>query len=208
MRCFDTADRATSRNLEYLDCFTRIGPRLSASELLSREASVVEVINMLPSAVRSHFELPYLGWISDSSPELVDQRSSKFSRALEAGLEAAMSDNTLRKGGGADMSDRPATKAEEIEAALKEYEFSRGRRELQKLQQAVAGTQLSRRVDRLEYWLGRKRPSPGGRPIANEIASVLWDVRHHACDYHHMPASYGFRRGAALNHDGIQGSVK
>jgi len=53
----------------------------------------------------------------------------------------------------------------------------------------VGDTRLYRKIEELDRWLKRKRPSPGGRSIKYEIACVLGDIGRCAADYAHKPAT-------------------
>ena len=80
-------------------------------------------------------------------------------------------------------------RSEQIETALRAYREYRSPSELQALRVVVSGTRLHYDLEKLERWLKRKRPSPGGRSIEYEIVSVLGDIGRGAQDYAHEPAT-------------------
>jgi hypothetical protein len=150
---------------------------------------------MLPSAVRRHLDVPYFfvgsettGWTADR----VHERAEELCLALTRSLAAVAADERLGKGGNADLTDRPATKGEEITAALRAYRDFPGSSQLNGLRNAVVSTRLWRHIEALEKWRARKRPSHGGRSIEYEIACVLGEIGRSADDYHYQPASYDF----------------
>ncbi len=197
-RYWDTGDSPTDANLNYLESLAQNWRGMTVEHFMDKLRGVIGVEKMLPKAVRSHFSLPFL-FIGDAAYSWSDARlaekTSELCTAIEAGLAAAFADNSLKRHGGADLSDRPATKGEELRVALTAYRENRGTAELSNLRQVCYGTRLHSRMDQLNKWLARKRPSSPDRPIEYEIASVLGDIGRHVDDYHCEPASYAFASG-------------
>ncbi|WP_217272094.1 hypothetical protein [Sphingopyxis sp. BSNA05] len=196
MRYWNTGDSATDKNLGYLESLGSPFNNISVDQYMNKLQGVIGVEKMLPKAVLSHFNLPSL-FIGNSAYSWTDERlqenADNLCRAINEGLYNAYNDESLKKGGDADLSDRPLTKGEEIYAAVSAYIDCRGASELHALRMAVSGS-MYHRMKQLDHWLDRKRPSPGGRPIESEIISVLFDIRRYADDFHHEPASYDFQQ--------------
>ncbi len=202
-RHWNTGDRPTDANLTYMESLATSWRGMTVEHFMDKLRGVIGLQRMLPKAVRDHFTLPFL-YIGNSAydwlPERLQEEAATLCSALEAGLKAVHNDESLAKGGSADLSDRPATRGEEVRAALDAYREYPGSHELSRLRQAASGTSLHRYIDRLDKWLARKRPSSPDRPIEYEIASVLGDIARHVDDLHHEPSSYEFneQRRAAL----------
>lgn len=195
MRYWNTGDDPTNTNLGYLESLGQPWENISVDQFMGKLRGVIGVEEMLPKAVRVHFNLPYLfiGNNADSwSDERLQEEANELCQAINLGLDNVESDASLKKDGGADLSDRPATKGEEIYTAVSAYIDSRGPSELQTLRMAISGTTMHYRMTKLDKWLGRKRPSPGRRSIEAEIISVLFDIRRYADEFHSEAASYDF----------------
>ena len=194
--CWDTGDEPTDHNLRFLGQLAESPRDHTADSVSNRFGNVITVEKMLPAVIKAHFQLPFL-FIGDSAEHWsATRRAEKIAElttALTAGLESLEIDPSLKRGGGADFSDRPASKGEEIAGALQAYRDSPGSSELSELRQATYGTSLRRYVEQLDKWLVRKRPSPGGPSIEYEIALALGEIGRRASDWHHEPASYRFR---------------
>lgn len=198
MRSFCTKDEPTNANLTHLESLARTWPGIGVEAFMDKVRGVIGVQKMLPKAVLRHFEFPFL-FIGDSAyrwtPVELEKRARDLADAINVGLERVAADGSLAKDGDADLSDRLPTKGEEIKTALKAYREYPGPSELSILRSALYGTSLHRFMERLDKWLARKRPSPGGRSIEYEIALVLGDIARRADDYHHEEASYRFSNG-------------
>lgn len=193
-RYWDTADRPTNANLNYLESFARHWPDVTPDRFTSKSNGVSHVMKMLPAAVTRHLHIPWLVTGSsqyDWDPVSLVQRDLELSDALNLGLADVHADPSLKRGGGADWSDRPATRGEQIEVSLEAYRERRGCAELSDVRLAC-GWFLTREIERLDKWLTRKRPSSGGRSIEYEIADVLGDISRRASDLHHEAASPSF----------------
>lgn len=163
---------------------------------MDRIRGVIGVERMLPEAVRKHFDLPNLFVGSapyDWSHERLEEEHEKLCAALSDGLANVETDPSLKKDGSASLNDRPTSRGEEVLEAVEAYSECRGYAELAVLRQAVAGTHLQGKMDRLDKWLQRKRPSPGRQSIEYEIVSAMGDIRRYADELHHQPASYDFQ---------------
>jgi hypothetical protein len=193
MRGWNTGDEATNRNLALIEQLSVDHDQLHGPDhFLDLVRAVIGVEKMLPEAVRKHFHLPFL--FVGAGPYDWDQhrlrdRTIELRKALADGIAAVRSDPGLNSGSAVSKSDRPRTRAEQIETALRAYRERRGEAELQALRVAVSGTRLDYKFAQLERWLKRKRPSPGGRSIEYEIACVLGDIGRYASDYAHEPAT-------------------
>jgi hypothetical protein len=202
-RHWNTGDRPTDANLAYMESLATPWRGMTVEHFMDKLRGVIGLQRMLPKAVRDHFTLPFL-YIGNSaydwSSERLQEEATTLCSALEAGLQAVHDDEALRKGGSANLDDRPATRGEEVRAALDAYREYPGSSELSRLRQAASASSLHRYVDRLDKWLARKRPSSPDRSIGYEIASVLGDISSRVDDLHHEPSSYEFheQRRAAL----------
>lgn len=201
-RYWHTGDAPTDANLRYLESLARPWSGMTVEHFMDKVRGVIGVERMLPRVIRAHFNLPslFIGNAAENwPPERIQEETARLCDALEAGLAAAHADPTLVKGGSADLSDRPATKGEELGAALEAYRENPGSSELSHLRQVASGTTVDRNMERLDMWLARKRPSSKDRSIEYEIASVLGDIARHVDECHAEPASYDFseRRRAA-----------
>ena len=192
MGSFTTGDRATDQNLVLIEQWSVDHGQYDPDHFLDLVRAVIGIERMLPAAVRSHFALPFLfvgAAPYDWSEARLHERTVELREALANGIAKVRSDPALSGGNGVKAADRPRTRSEQIESALKAYRQWPGSTELQALRTAVSGTRLYRKVEELERWLKRKRPSPGGWSIQYEIASVLGDIGRYAGDYAHEPAS-------------------
>lgn len=192
MASFRTGDRATDQNLELLGQLSVDHGDYDRDHFLDLVRAVIGIDKMLPYAVKRHFKLPFL-WVGDGPYRWGDvqvrERTIELRTALASGLAKVRADPLLVGGNGVTKADRPQTRCEQIESALQAYREIRGPAEFQALRLAVSGTSLQHKVEELERWLKRKRPSPGGRPIEYEIVSVLGDIGRHADCYAHLPAT-------------------
>lgn len=196
MRYFRTKDEPTNANLRYLDALAHFWPDLSVEDFMGKIRGAIEVREMLPSAVLRHFQFPML-FIGDAayswSPERLREKAKALCTAIVDGLDRVEADHSLNKGGEADLSDRPRTKGEELRAAVRAFQDRRSATELAQLRTAVQSTDLIRRFEKLEHWLGRKRPSSPHRSVEYEVISAAADIGRRADDYHHLPASFAFQ---------------
>ncbi|MCD1624023.1 hypothetical protein [Citromicrobium bathyomarinum] len=196
MRYWNSKDEVTNVNLRYLESMSRSWSGINVEQFMDRIRGVIGVERMLPEAVRKHFDLPNLFVGSapyDWSHERLEEEHKKLCAALSDGLANVESDPSLKKDGSASLDDRPASRGEEVLEAVEAYSDYRGYNELTALRYSVAGTHLQAKMDRLDKWLQRKRPSPGGQSIEYEIVSVIGDIRRHADELHHQPASYDYQ---------------
>lgn len=211
MRYWQTSDGPTNANLDHLENLARPWRGITVDHFMDRIRSLIGIEKMLPQAVRRHFNLPplYLGnaphhW---SSERLVE-KTQELCDALEAGLASAHVDPALQRAGNADLSDRPATRGEEIAEALDAYRRNGGSAELSTLRQACYGTRLTSHIEKLDRWLNRKRPSSPDRSIAYEIACVLGDIGREASDLHHEPASWRYAEMSAAGRAQAQAAAQ
>lgn len=193
MRGWNTGDQATDQNLALIEQLSVDHDQPNGPDhFLDLVRAVIGLEKMLPDAVRKHFQLPFLfvgATPYDWEEQRLRDRTMELRKALVDGIAAVRSDPGLNSGLAINKSDRPRTKAEQIESALRAYREFRGGAELQALRIAVSGTRLDHKIAQLERWLKRKRPSPGGRSIEYEIACVLGDIGRYASDYAHEPAT-------------------
>lgn len=195
MRVWKTRDEPTNSNLALLETTVRPGQSLTADSLTSRVRAIIQIEEMLPGVVRLHFRLPYL-FIGnaqyDWSQERLEEWWSELTAAIEAGLHAVEADTSLQKGGSAALNDRPPTRGEELKAVCRAYSNYRSAENLGALRLACSAPGLGTYFDRLTYWLGRKRPASGRRPIASEIWIALSNIETQIDYYHHYKASYRY----------------
>lgn len=194
MKIWKTKDEPTNANLRLLESLAASKP-MGADQATDRLTTVIAVDDMLPKAVRDHFHLPslYIGsahyrW---SQTEL-EAWWSRLATAIQAGLDAVEGDVGLQKGGAGSFDDRPPTRGEELKAACRAYSDHRNSSSLDELRIACTAPGLSRYFEQLVYWLGRKRPAPGRRPISSEIWIAISNIEMQADFYHHHKASYLF----------------
>jgi hypothetical protein len=195
MRVWKTQDEPTNSNLALLETLVRSGRTLTADILTSLVGTIIQIEEMFPGAVRAHFRLPYL-FIGnaqyDWSQDRLEEWWSELTAAVETGLHAVEADTSLQKGGSATLNDRPATRGEELKAACRDYSDHRSADNLDALRFACSAPGLGNYFDRLTYWLGRKRPAPGRRPIASEIWIAMSNIETQIDYYHHHKASYRY----------------
>lgn len=196
MRQFATPDDVTNANLRFLESCAWLRPDMGAEEVTDKFRATITVQDMLPAAVRGKFAFPtlYIGdaayrWSSGQRQE----RVRELVAAIESGLDAILADPSLERDGKADLGDRPASKGEEIQAAIDAVTRCRGPQELNALRSSVYGTNLSRYMERLDHWLNRKRPAPNGNSIEYEIVCAIGDIARRADECHHLRASVDFQ---------------
>ncbi|WP_143043403.1 hypothetical protein [Sphingopyxis sp. YR583] len=195
MRDWKTRDEPTNANLRLLESMSRAWPNMNADQATQRLTTIISIDDMLPKAVRAHFRLPslYIGNAHYSwSQARLDEWWSELSSAIVVGLDAVEADKDLQKGGAATLDDRPPTRGEELNDACRAYSQHANSTTLDDLRLACSAPGLGQYFERLTYWLGRKRPAPGRRPIASELWIALSNIEARADYYHHHRASYRY----------------
>lgn len=186
---WNTGDRATDQNLGWIEQLGKEHRPPDAEGFLELVRAVIGVDRMLPERIRRQFALPHL-YVGDApyawSDATLRERTSALRAALVAGLDKIRSDPEQNR---VQASDRRRTRSEQIEEALAAYRASRGSSELHALRIAVSGTNLHHAVEKLERWLKRKRPSPGGQSVEYEIVCALGEIARGAGDYAHLPTT-------------------
>lgn len=122
MRYWNTGDTPTNSNLSSLENLAHPWAGIDAERLLDVIRGVIRIEKMLPKAVRHHFKLPPLivgAGPYDWDAARRDKYHSELCEALSAGLAGVQADPSLAKDGGADLSDRPPTRGEELEFACR-----------------------------------------------------------------------------------------
>lgn len=201
MRYWKSRDEPTNSNLQLLDSIARSRADLAPERVLDKIATLRAIDKMLPQVVRRHFDLTsaYVGTsILNWSPEYLATWWADIAAAIEVGLDAVEADSSLQKGGDASFADRPPTRGEELKDACRAYSSSASDANLETLRVACSAPGLGNLFDRLTYWLSRKRPSRGKRPIRSEIWIAVSNIEARADHYHHQAASYRYaeRRAA------------
>ena len=171
--------------------------------MLDKIATLRAIDKMLPQVVRRHFDLTsaYVGTaISNWSPEYLATWWADVAGAIEVGLDTVEADSSLQKGGDASFADRPPTRGEELTDACRAYNSSASDANLETLRVACTAPGLSHLLDRLTYWLSRKRPSRGKRPIQSEIWIAVSNIEARADHYHYHAASYRYAERRAATH--------
>lgn len=196
-RFWNTGDLATDANLTALEGIATEWPDIELDNFMDQIRALIGYRAMLPCAVLTHFDLPNL--MVGAEPERwsrdrLRQKAIELQTAVATGLARAWADDTLKAAGGADLSDRPSTKGEEVSAALGRYRLDRSDEALHRLREACYATPLNQQMERLDKWLARKRPSSPDRPIEREIADILGEMSRRASELHYLPASYRFDR--------------
>lgn len=196
MHCWRTNDEVTNTNLRSLENLSRPWPGLNAEQFVDRIRSVILIEKMLPAKLRQHFDLPVLfvgNRPYDWSQERLDQESEALCNALKYGLEKIAEDPDLMSSGALEPLDRLPSRGEQVTQAAEAFANHRTREHLTALRCAVSGTHLQVRMDRLDKWLGRKRPSPGGRSLEYEIVCAIGDIKRYADELHYLPATDSYR---------------
>jgi len=196
MHSWRTNDEVTNTNLRSLENLSRPWPGLNAEQFVDRIRSVIMIEKMLPTKVRQHFDLPALfvgNRPYDWSQERLDQESEALCNALKDGLEKTAGDPDLMSPVASNRLVRPRSRGEQVRLATEAFANHRNQEHLTALRYAVSGTHLQSRMDRLDKWLGRKRPSPGGRSLEYEIVCAIGDIKRYADELHYMPATDSYR---------------
>ena len=192
MHSWRTSDEVTNTNLQSLENLSRQWPGLNAEQFVNRIRSVIMIEKMLPTKVRQHFDLPALfvgNRPYDWSQERLDQESEALCNALKDGLGKIAEDPSLMSSGPFEPLDRPPSRGEQVMQAAKAFANHRTQGDLTALRCAVSGTHLQSRMERLDKWLGRKRPSPSGRSLEYEIVCAIGDIKRYADELHYLPAT-------------------
>ena len=195
MRYWNTGDTPTNSNLSSLENLAHPWAGIDAERLLDVIRGVIRIEKMLPKAVRHHFKLPPLivgAGPYDWDAARRDKYHSELCEALSAGLAGVQADPSLAKEGGADLSDRPPTRGEELEFACRAWSRNRTSSNLDDLRIACSVQGMQSRFDKLERWLARKRPGSSPHSVAYEVECALGDIDRYADTYHSMEASYRY----------------
>jgi hypothetical protein len=195
MRHWNTGDTPTNSNLASMENLARPWAGVDAEQLLDIIRGVIRIEKMLPKAVRVHFELPNLfvgARPHDWDAARREEYHSELCEALSAGLARVQADPTLAKDGGADLTDRPPTRGEELEFACRTWSRNRTSSNLDDLRIACSVPGMQSRFDKLERWLARKRPGSSPHSVEYEVECALGDIDRYADTYHSMEASYRY----------------
>jgi hypothetical protein len=191
VRYWNTGDSATDANLTYLESLGTPWPGITVEPFMDKVRGAINVTSMLPEAVRRHFALPslFIGAMAyDWNAERLQAEADKLCAAIEKGLEAAAADPALTRGGGADLSDRPTSRGEDVLAALAVFKASRGDAEYQALRIASPGGPIGAAIEDLGRARKRQRLS-GTLSVEQEILRAIGSIEWHASRYHHERAS-------------------
>jgi hypothetical protein len=193
-RYFDTGDEVTDANLRVLE-------HLSGNDAHGGEYGLFDIhiqatigcYKMLPAAVRHHFRInPYVGDYYSLSDARREALWSGIAAGLDAGLTAVATDPALRRGGGADLSDRPQSMGERIIAAcdaLMAAVDRGGPRDgpLSDLVLAATGTPARGDADKLKRLFQMNR-IPDYDAWRGGVIRAIWHAKDIAHNQHHRPA--------------------
>ena len=146
---------------------------------------------MLPAAVKRHFRVnPYVGDYARPSDAWRLLTWSGIAKDLDEGLTGVMDDPTLQKGGGADLSDRPPSRGEQIAAICKRLEaiYDRGGSwdaAVAELDRASSGTNVRGEVQAMKRLIAKKRiPDVGA--WRSDMIGYIWRANSAAQQLHHL----------------------
>lgn len=192
MRHWQTGDEATDSNLQYLGSLGIYWETMRPQDFMDKIHGLIELEQMLPAAVMKHFIWPrmYVGagpyeW---SRAQFVEE-AKRLTDAINSGLERAALDETLRRRGGVDLSDRPRSKGEQILAALKGLEERRDQSRMDALRKAARGAPFHYELRAIEQAMNRLRPARGTSSIEETVFRAIYDLRAKASRYHHVKAN-------------------
>lgn len=165
---WDTGDRVVDVLLRQMEGFSRYEGDIGGEPTHQLLCALMDIEAMLPQAVGRHFKLPYLavgGAHFDRGAKHRENLVAEITTALKVGLERASEDPDLKRGGGADFSDRPISQGERVLEAAEVFEKEMTRTKFVELQQASFGTNLHYRIKTIEMLMTRTRPYQNQDPM-------------------------------------------
>lgn len=193
-RRFDTGDPVTDFNLRRLDHLSRNEARGGDVRLFEIHIlATIDSLEMLPAAARRHFRVhPYVGDYFKPSDAWRQATWAGIAKDLDKGLNAALADETLQKGGGADLSDRPLSRGEQITTICKKLEaiYDKGGSwdaAVAELERASGGTNVDSEVRAMRRLIEKKRiPDVGA--WRSDMIGYIWRANSSAQHLHHLRA--------------------
>ena len=150
---------------------------------------------MLPAEVRRRFRVsPYVGDYFRPSNDWRMRTWTAIAKDLDEGLSAVVEDPALQKGSGADLSDRPASRGEQISAICKKLEaiYDRGGSwdgAVAELERASSGTNVRSEVEAMKRLIAKKRiPDLGA--WRSDMIGYIWRANS-AAQHLHGLKGYG-----------------
>lgn len=190
MLYWNTGDRVVDCILRQMEGFSTWREDSDPEQTHQLLGALIGIEKMLPKAVSKHFKLPYL-YVGNAHFEQGDiyRRNliSEITTALKEGLEQASADPDLKRDGGADFSDRPRSRGEEILDAIDDFDRERTTAKLSRLKMAISSTNLQYRVNTIEKLISRTRPYQNQDP-AVAIGGELHRLKFEAEGYHSVRA--------------------
>lgn len=191
-RRFDTGDPVTDFNLRRLEHLSRNDAHGGEIRLFEIHIhATIDSIEMLPAAVKRHFRVnPYVGDYSRPSDAWRLKTWTGIAKGLDEGLTGVVDDTILRKGGGADLSDRPPSRGEQITAICKKLEaiYDRGGSwdaVVAELERASSGTNVRSEVEAMKRLIAKKRiPDIGA--WRSDMIGYIWRASSGAQHLHHL----------------------
>ncbi|WP_198672380.1 hypothetical protein, partial [Pseudogemmobacter bohemicus] len=147
--------------MNQLESIDEWGSEPNAQSVQQLLTIVINAETMLPAAVKKHFRFPNPYVRDDHERRNQDYRNDLTNRIIaanRAGLDSADADPSLRRGGGADLSDRPRSQGELILEMLTAFEETRSSAAFHRLYAAVSPTTLQGRIRTIEMLMKRKKP--------------------------------------------------
>lgn len=191
-RRFDTGDPVTDFNLRRLEHLSRNDAHRGELGLFGIHIhATIDSLEMLPAVVKRHFRVsPYVGDYARPSDVWRLQTWARIAKDLDEGLTSVMDDSTLQKGGGADLSDRPPSRGEQITAICKKLEaiYHRGGSwdaAVAELERASSGTNVRGEVEAMKRLIAKKRiPDVGA--WRSDMIGYIWRANSAAQHLHHL----------------------
>jgi hypothetical protein len=191
-RHFQTGDAVTDYNLRRLEHLSTNDGRDGELHLFDIHIhATIDSYEMLPAGARRHFAInPYVGDYDQPGDAWWAKTWVTLAAGLEAGLQAVVGDPALTKDGGADLSDRPPSRGDELAAACRKFEeaFDHGRGwegPLAEMERLGSGTSARSDAKEIRRQLGKRRV----RDVSawrSEIIRLVWRAKHTAQNMHHL----------------------
>lgn len=186
MLYWNTGDRVVDCILTKMEGLSTWRDNAGPEEVHQLLGGIINIEKMLPKAVAKHFKIPN-PYVGGSHFDLGDDYRKRLvtgmTTALKEGLQRAAADPALKRDGGADFSDRPRSRGEEIIEAVEAFENEQTQANLSKLRMSISQTNLHYRVQTIEKMFGRTRPI-GNQDPKVAMYGELYRLRSEAEGYH------------------------
>lgn len=190
MEYWDTGDKVIDCILRKIEGFSTWQTDADGESTHQLISGLIKIQEVFPKSVAAHFNIPYL-YVGSAHFDRDQKYRAKFigdiNLALKSGLENIAKDPSFKKGGGADFSDRPRSRGEEILDAVRAFKNEHSHSNLNQLQRAVAPTHLQARVQTIEMLMSRQRPY-GNQSPKLAILGELHRLEFEAEGYHGQKA--------------------